>query len=200
VGDPDDLLVLTSSPSAGPAFQGVFHAMISHSMRLLLISVVGLSFEMRVEADDERGFKKLFDGTTLKGWRGDESFWRVEDEAIVAESTAKQPCRKNQFLIWDAGEVDDFELRLQFRMTGSPSANSGIQFRGTENDDGHVIGYQADIDRAGQWVGALYDEHTARRGQARPEDRHRSRWKTENFRVCLLRRVIQARPAGGGVE
>lgn len=136
-----------------------------HSMRFLLMAVAGLSIfsVTRVEADDERGFKPLFDGKSLSGWRGDESFWRVEDGAIVAESTPENPCRKNQFLVWDAGEVDDFELRLQFRITGSDSANSGIQFRGSENDDGHIVGYQADVDRAGQWVGALYDEHTKRR-------------------------------------
>lgn len=113
----------------------------------------------------EPGFRPIFDGQTLTGWRpwsGDEKFWRVEDGAIVAESTPENPCQHNTFLVWDLGEVDDFELRLKFRITGSNAANSGIQFRGIQRPDGHVIGYQADIDRAGQWVGCLYDE--AQRG------------------------------------
>ncbi|MBX3436736.1 MAG: DUF1080 domain-containing protein, partial [Planctomycetaceae bacterium] len=139
-------------------------------LRLALVIILGLAATAGTQADDERGFKKIFDGETLKGWRGDEAFWRVENGAIVAESTPENPCRKNQFLVWDQGEVDDFELKLQFRIAGSDQANSGIQFRGSQNEDGHVIGYQADIDRAGQWVGALYDEHTprtilARRGE-----------------------------------
>ena len=141
---------------------GVYAPMRSICSRLPLVLSVILLCTCSLRADDERGFKPLFDGTTLNGWNGDENFWTVADGAIVGESTAENPCKQNTFLVWDAGEVDDFELRLQFRITGSDQANSGIQFRGTE-EDGHIIGYQADIDRAGQWVGALYDERTGRR-------------------------------------
>ena len=113
-------------------------------------------------SDDEQGFTPIFDGETLQGWRGAEGYWRVEEGAIVGESTEEKPLDHNTFLVWEHGEVDDFELRLQFRITGSDAANSGIQFRGSQAEDGHVIGYQADIDKAGNWLGALYDE--ARRG------------------------------------
>ncbi len=116
-------------------------------------------------ANDEEGFKPIFDGQSLEGWRphgDDASYWRVEDGAIVGESTEDHQLGHNTFLVWDQGQVDDFELRLQFRISGSDQANSGIQFRGQQRDDGHVIGYQADIDRAGNWVGCLYDE--AQRG------------------------------------
>jgi len=113
-------------------------------------------------ADDEAGFHSLFNGTSLEGWKpwaGDEGFWRIEDGAITGESTAEKPLGHNTFLAWDNAEVDDFELRLQFKLTGDRErANSGIQFRGQQNPDGHVVGYQADIDLAGQWGGALYDE------------------------------------------
>jgi putative membrane-bound dehydrogenase-like protein len=128
-----------------------------------LLCVTGLLAERGAAADDERGFRPLFDGQTLRGWKGDETFWRVEEGALVAESTPERPCRENTFLVWDQGEVDDFELRLEFRITGAPNANSGIQFRGQAQPDGHVIGYQADIDRGGQWVGALYDELSPRK-------------------------------------
>ena len=116
------------------------------------------------------GFMPIFDGESLTGWRGAENFWRVENGVIVAESTEQNPCQENTFLVWDYGEVDDFELRLKFRISGSDSANSGIQFRGVQREDGHVVGYQADIDKRGQWVGCLYDEAMprkllARRGQ-----------------------------------
>lgn len=103
--------------------------------------------------------RSLFDGTSLKGWSGDETFWRVEEGTLVAESTAENPCKKNTFLVWQGGDVDDFELTLQFKIEGSPSANSGIQFRSQIAEDGHVVGYQADIDKAGNWLGSLYDEH-----------------------------------------
>ena len=113
-------------------------------------------------ADDEAGFHSIFDGTSLEGWQpwaGDEGFWRVENGSIVGESTAERPCNHNTFLVWDRGDVDDFELRLQFKLTGDKEkANSGIQFRGQQGADGHFVGYQADIDLAGQWAGSLHDE------------------------------------------
>ena len=35
---------------------------------------------------------------------------------------------RNLYLFWK-GELHDFELHLEFKVTGGPSANSGIQFR-----------------------------------------------------------------------
>ncbi len=137
----------------------------------LLFAAVAVSVTSPIVRADEPRFRPIFDGKTLNGWRGDENFWRVENGALVGESTPDNPCKKNTFLVWDQGEVDDFELKLKFRISGSPQANSGIQFRGIQREDGHVIGYQADIDKAGRWVGALYDEATgrgvlAKRGQS----------------------------------
>ncbi|HCS51072.1 MAG TPA: dehydrogenase [Planctomycetaceae bacterium] len=111
-----------------------------------------------VNAESPAGFKPIFNGKDLSGWSGDESFWKVVDGTIVAESTEEHPCKENTFLKWSAGEVDDFELKLQFRISGSESANSGIQFRSQVEPDGHVVGYQADMDLAGKWLGCLYDE------------------------------------------
>jgi putative membrane-bound dehydrogenase-like protein len=133
---------------------------------LMLLCGVSLSViaAERLSAEEE-GFRPIFDGQSLKGWKawpGEEAYWRVENGVLIGESTAERPLKHNSFLVWEHGSVDDFELRLQFRITGDESANSGIQFRGTQREDGHVIGYQADIDRKGQWLGCLYDE--AQRG------------------------------------
>ncbi len=136
------------------------------SIASLLVTAVSVCLcipgeNLRAE-DSEVGFHSLFNGTSFEGWKpwaGDESFWRIEDGAITGESTTEKPLGHNTFLAWDQAEVDDFELRLQFRLTGDMArANSGIQFRGQQNPDGHVVGYQADIDLAGNWAGALYDE------------------------------------------
>ncbi|TWT56838.1 NPCBM/NEW2 domain protein [Thalassoglobus neptunius] len=132
---------------------------------LMTLSLLMCSFAFCVtnranSADD--GFRPIFDGKTLNGWKGEDGWWKVFDGAIVGESTSDQPLNNNTFLVWDQGEVDDFELRLKFRISGTERANSGIQFRGALRDDGHVIGYQADIDRAGEWIGSLYDEATKR--------------------------------------
>ncbi len=125
----------------------------------LSLVLVGMSVAS-LQAQD--GFRPIFDGESLRGWKGEEGRWEVKDGAIVGETTPEKPLDHNTFLVWDQGDVDDFELRLQFRISGSDQANSGIQFRGTQREDGHVIGYQADIDRAGNWIGSLYDEATGR--------------------------------------
>jgi hypothetical protein len=116
----------------------------------------------------EEGFKSIFDGT-LNGWKCPKmSYWTIEDGAITATSSDENPCKKNQFLVWQNGDLEDFELKLKFRISGSKSANSGIQIRSAINDkDGHAVGYQADMDRSGNWLGALYDEHTGRKALAK---------------------------------
>ncbi len=133
-------------------------------MRRSAVAACGLMIAIvcstSLRAEDPPGFRSIFDGKSLEGWKGDETFWHVENGAIVAESTAEKPCKTNTFLTWDQGELDDFTLKLEFKLTASDAAkaNSGIQFRSGVKPDGHVFGYQADIDLAGKWVGALYDE------------------------------------------
>ena len=109
----------------------------------------------------ETEFKPIFDGT-LDGWTGDASLWRVEDGVIVGESTAEAPLKRNQFLIWGQGKVDDFELRLQYKISGTKKANSGVQIRSYLAPNGHLCGYQADIARAPGIAGSLYSEKTGR--------------------------------------
>ena len=109
----------------------------------------------------EDGFESIFDGKTLDGWKGQEGFWSVKDGAIVGEQSADNPLKKNDFIKWQGGELTDFELRFKYRISGEGS-NSGVQFRCEVEPDGHMVGYQADIDLAGQWLGCIYDEKTGR--------------------------------------
>lgn len=74
----------------------------------------------------------MFDGKTLNGWDGDKSFWRVEDGAIVAESTCEKPTG-TIYLIWQGGEAADFEMKLEMKGEGA-AVNSGIQYRGAITD------------------------------------------------------------------
>ncbi len=100
----------------------------------------------------------IFDGRTLNGWSGNPQSWRIEDGALTGEIPAGQRLAKNEFLYWQ-GEVADFELTAEFRLSGDPSANSGIQFRAQKGADGHAAGYQADLDAGTTWLGRIYDEH-----------------------------------------
>jgi type 1 glutamine amidotransferase len=114
------------------------------------------------DPEDNPGFRAIFDGNTLNGWSGDKKLWRVEEGAIVGETTPENPIPSNQFLIWDQGEVDDFILKLQFRISGSDRANSGVQIRSQITADHGLHGYQSDIDRTAQWLGIFYSEGTGR--------------------------------------
>ncbi len=132
-------------------------------MRSLLAALCLLTFGF-LSVSNASEFRPLFDGRTLTGWNSPNmSYWSVADGAITAECTDANPAKKNQFLTWQLGEVDDFVLKLKFRIQGPPNANSGIQIRSRIMPDGHAVGYQADIDKQGQWLGAIYDEHTQRK-------------------------------------
>ncbi len=80
---------------------------------------------------------------------------------------SKQP-QQNTFLIWRGGSPADFELRLQYRLTGF---NSGIQYRSIELPDikWAMKGYQFDMDGEQQYTGQIYEERArgflAMRGQ-----------------------------------
>ena len=114
----------------------------------------------------ETGFTALFSGADLRDWEGDEKFWSVKDETIVGQTTAENPTKGNTFLIWKLGEVDDFELRLTYRITGG---NSGVQYRSKNLGNFVVGGNQADIEDGNTWSGAHYEERArgilAKRGQ-----------------------------------
>lgn len=106
---------------------------------------------------EESGFQPIFDGKSLNGWEGDPTFWRVEDGAIVGQTAADKQPKQNTFLIWRGGTPGDFDLKLEYRLTGF---NSGIQFRSAELPDLKYAlkGYQADMDGAQQYTGQIYEE------------------------------------------
>jgi hypothetical protein len=112
------------------------------------------------------GFVSLFDGKSLAGWEGNPAFWRVEDGAIVGQTTPENPTKGNTFLIWRQGLVDDFELEFTYRLTGG---NSGLQYRSKDFGDFVVGGYQADFEAGTKYSGIVYEERgrgiLAERGQ-----------------------------------
>src|SRR5688572_3084173 len=58
------------------------------------------------------GFESLFNGKDLEGWKGKEGFWSVQDNAITGE-TKEQFGGPNTFLVWQGGDVENFELRFK---------------------------------------------------------------------------------------
>jgi hypothetical protein len=108
---------------------------------------------------DAHGYVSLFDGKSLANWDGNPDFWRVEDGAIVGQTTKEKVTKGNTFLIWKGGQPGDFTLRAKFKIEGE-KANSGIQYRSKDKGKWVVNGYQADIDGSptGGYIGILYEE------------------------------------------
>jgi hypothetical protein len=93
------------------------------------------------EAERSAGWRLLFDGTSLAGWRGlgldsvPTAHWRVIDGAIAKIPTAKvprqadgQPAVGGDLMTIDA--FRDFELAFEWRVT--PGANSGVKYNVSE--------------------------------------------------------------------
>src|SRR5262249_48060097 len=94
--------------------------------------------------------------------------WSVKDGCIVGQTTAEHPIKLNQFLI-TKDSFDDFELRIEFKLSAH---NSGVQYRSREMKevaDFVVGGYQADMDYDNKYTGILYEERgrgvVAKRGE-----------------------------------
>jgi len=125
--------------------------------------------------DPDAGFVSIFDGATLADWDGDPKYWRVEDGAIVGEITPETIVKRNTFIIWRGGEPGDFELKLEYRISGK--GNSGVNYRSVQLTDApwSLAGYQADIDGEDRekiryrWTGQNYEERgrtfLAKRGE-----------------------------------
>ena len=131
------------------------HVSLKFVLSIIAVSITCLGF-----ANSGAGtYKSLFDGKSLNGWEGSSEYWRVEEGSIIGEISEGERLEKNHWLIWRGGDVANFELRLQFRLSGNPRANSGIQFRCQATGINEVKGYQADLDMGAMWLGRIYDEH-----------------------------------------
>src|ERR1700693_515237 len=79
-----------------------------------------------LDFDDHTGYVSIFDGTTLKDWDGDPSFWHVENGAIVGVSTREHPVG-NTYIVYRGFEAKDFDLKLEIKVENG--GGSGIQYR-----------------------------------------------------------------------
>jgi hypothetical protein len=111
------------------------------------------------------GERQLFNGKDLTGWKGVEGFWSVQDGCLTGQTTTEHMVNENTFLIWQDGEVGDFELTCKYKIVdkdGKSDAfgNSGIQYRSkvVKADYFVVSGYQADFETGKTYSGILYEE------------------------------------------
>ena len=116
------------------------------------------SFAQKAQAS-EKGFKKIFDGKTLKGWEGDPVYWKAENGSIVGVITPETLLKRNTFIIYRDAKPSDFELKCEVKIT--KDGNTGINYRSEEllpDLPFALKGYQADIDGAIRYTGQNYEE------------------------------------------
>ena len=125
-------------------------------------------------------FKPIFNGKDLTGWDGNPELWSVENGAITGRTTGPDHLDFNQFLIWQGGEVDNFELKAMVRATGN---NSGIQYRSKELPEvgkWSVGGYQCDVHPKAENNAMIYHEKgrgiVVQNGQSVVADPAGDRW------------------------
>jgi len=111
-----------------------------------------------VTQTDAEGFRQIFDGKTLDGWKGDSVYWRVENGCLTGEVLPSTILKRNSFIIWQGGETKNFELKLECRI--SENGNSGINYRSVLIDTipNALRGYQFDLDGQNNYTGQNYEE------------------------------------------
>ena len=119
----------------------------------LAVGVLALSLCAQEPAKTE----SLFDGRSLDGWQGDANVWKVENGCIRGSSVGGT-VKRNTFLIWDGGQLADFELSFDVRLVGNN--NSGVQYRSRrlKGEGFRMAGYQCDVHSNPRYFGMLYDE------------------------------------------
>ena len=134
-----------------------------NTIRLGFFSFIAFSAGAFLAAAPAQEFQNLFDGKSLDGWKGAEDFWSVSDGSIVGQTTAEKPTKGNTFLVWQGGEVTDFEFTCRVRFEGN---NSGVQYRSETVDEAGLVlkGYQADLHPKPEYFGMMYGEKLGKRG------------------------------------
>ena len=122
-----------------------------------------------IDFNDHDGWTQIFDGKTLNGWDGPSDVWRVEDGAIVGESSPEHPSGTTN-IIWRGGDPGNFMLKVEMKLEGS-GANGGIQYRSLnvppekllqKHAKWNLKGYQADFDYNNRYTGQLYEQDSDR--------------------------------------
>ncbi len=164
--------------------------------RILVAAALLVAFSIGSTAATaaDKGWVKLFDGKTLKGWiqKNGTATYRVENETIVGTTKEGSP---NSFLCTEK-LYGDFELEFEVKV--HDSLNSGVQIRSqtkavgadSKQKFGRVNGPQVEIEASGEKgaeAGYVYGEATGR-GWLTPKDdlkphKHMQDGEWNHFRV-----------------
>jgi len=136
---------------------GTHNKIIDFSSFTLVIALLALTNTLYAQ-NKEKNFVSISNGRDLKGWKGDSTYWRVENGLLIGEVTPSTLLKRNSFIIYQKNMPDNFELKVEYRV--SAKGNSGINYRSVLIDGERFAlkGYQADIDGEDNWSGQNYEE------------------------------------------
>ena len=124
--------------------------------------IISLLLPATIPLANAKPFTELFNGKNLDGWKGDPELWTVQEGLMVGSSQHKK-LDSSSFLIWQEGEVGDFELKYQCKVEGNN--NSGVIYRGelhpTKQWD--MRGNQIDVHPKPPFCAMLYSQGTGRK-------------------------------------
>lgn len=120
--------------------------------------------------DKEDGFVRIFDGKTLKGWKGATSGYVPEDGVLVCQ-------KKGGGNIFTEKEFGDFIFRFEFKF--EPAGNNGVSVRGHEIQILDDYAPQHKNIKPCQAHGSIYCKVPAKRGHTKPA----GEWNTEEIMV-----------------
>jgi hypothetical protein len=132
-------------------------------------------------AEKAEGWRLLFDGKTLNGWRGYQredppEAWRVQGECLMVPSSDGRDTKGQRDLITKE-QFDDFDLQFEWRI--SHAGNSGVKYFVTEDRDA-AIGHEYQV---------LDDDH-------HPDAKVSDTRKTASFYDVLTATDKQLKPVG----
>src|SRR5438034_2470929 len=134
-------------------------------------------------AERSAGWRVLFDGKTTAGWRGYKQDsvppgWQVVDGALTRVNSAGDIVTRNKYR--------NFELTLEWNI--APGGNSGIFYRGSEDDDAiywnapemQVLDDAGHVDGKSRLTaaGAAYDVYPSPAGVVKPAGQWKDRKST----------------------
>ena len=99
-------------------------AIVFSLLSALLCQAQGFREPDPLDFNDHKGYTQLFDGISLKDWVGNPEIWRVENQAIVGESTLEKPSG-NSYISYHGLIAKDFDLKFEIKVEyGGGSAKS----------------------------------------------------------------------------
>ena len=125
----------------------------------LVVAIICASALTSFAQDD--GFKSIFNGKDLTGWKGDPNLWSVENGCIVGQTNdTDKKITQNQALYYaEDMEIGDFAITFDYKI--SNWGNSGLYYRGwflEGPEKFRMGGYQGDFDGSATYSGIMYGE------------------------------------------